>query len=87
MAHVLNSAETGYKKPHPRAFQIVVESLPDSESFWMIGDSMRADVAGAEAVGIPAILVRRPHEDAERYCESLSQVPSVLSGSFPSGGA
>jgi FMN phosphatase YigB (HAD superfamily) len=63
------------------AFRIVVESLPDSEAFWMIGDSMGADIEAAEAVGIPGILVRKPHRDAARYCESLSQVPSVLSGS------
>jgi len=78
IAHVFNSARTGYEKPHPRAFQIVMESLPDSGPFRMVGDSMRADVAGAEAVGLPAILVRRPHRDAERYCESLSRVSSVL---------
>ncbi len=66
VAQVFNSAKTGYEKPHPRAFQIVVETLSDSDQFWMIGDSMRADVASARAVGIPGILVRQPHEDAGR---------------------
>jgi putative hydrolase of the HAD superfamily len=78
LARIFNSAKTGYEKPHPRSFQIAMESFPDSEQFWMMGDSMRADVAGAEAVGIAAILVRRPHPDAQRYCESLHQLPAIL---------
>jgi putative hydrolase of the HAD superfamily len=80
IVRVFNSAETGYEKPHQRAFQIVLENSPDSEVFWMIGDSMSADIAGAESVGIPGILVRRHHRDAEHYCESLSQVPSIVCG-------
>ena len=59
MARIFNSAETGYEKPHPRAFEMVLESFPDPAAVWMVGDNPQADVAGAEAVGIPAILVRR----------------------------
>jgi FMN phosphatase YigB (HAD superfamily) len=39
---------------------------------------MRADIAGAEAIGIPGILVRRPHEAATHYCANLSGVPATL---------
>jgi putative hydrolase of the HAD superfamily len=80
IAFVFNSAETGYEKPHPRAFQIALETLPDVETAWMIGDSFAADVQGAELVGIPAILVRRSHSDAGRYCESLADVPMLIAG-------
>ena len=31
IAYLFNSAETGYEKPHPRAFQIALETLPDVE--------------------------------------------------------
>lgn len=75
---VFNSAETGYEKPHPKAFQIVLESLPDPERVWMIGDTMHVDIVGAASVSIPGILVRRPHRDAERYCEDLFQLPAIL---------
>ena len=78
MVYVFNSAETGYEKPHPRAFQIALETLPDVETVWMIGDSFTADVQGAELAGIPAILVRRSHPNANRYCESLVDVPVVI---------
>lgn len=78
IARVFTSAETGYEKPHPQAFRCVLDALAGVETAWMIGDSMEADVAGAEAVGISAILVRRYHERARYYCPSLWQVPSVL---------
>lgn len=78
---VFNSAETGYEKPHPEAYRQVMRIMGDAEMAWMIGDSMRADVAGAEAAGMPAILVRRHHPDAERYCEDLRGVFSIVEGS------
>jgi len=46
---------------------------------WMVGDNIVADVLGAEAVGIPAVLVRRPDPRAHRYAESLASVEGFLS--------
>lgn len=80
IAKVFSSAEIGYEKPHPRAFQIVLEDLSGSRVMWMIGDSMSADIMGAKSVGILGILVRRYHKDAEYYCDSLSQVPTIVGG-------
>lgn len=71
------SAETGYEKPHPRAFEAVLEELGPDEA-WMIGDNVVADVLGAEALGIPAILVRRPDPRATRYAETLAGVGGFL---------
>lgn len=80
IASIFNSAEIGYEKPHPHAFEIALATLPDVETVWMIGDSFTADVQGAESVGIPAILVRRSHPDAGRYCASLADVPVLIAG-------
>ncbi|HOU12369.1 MAG TPA: HAD family hydrolase [Anaerolineae bacterium] len=80
LARVFNSAETGYEKPHPRAFQTALETLPDVESVWMIGDNVTADVQGAEAVGLPAILVRRQHPQARYCCETLYAISAYLFG-------
>lgn len=80
IAYVFNSAETGYEKPHPRAYQIVLATLPDVETAWMIGDNVVADVQGAEAAGFPAILVRRQHPQAHHCCETLSEVSTYLPG-------
>jgi len=79
IAFLFNSAETGYEKPHPRAFQIALEKLPDAETVWMIGDNFTADVQGAEAVGLPAILVRRHHSQTRYFCETLHGIELIVS--------
>ena len=77
-AQIFNSAEIGYEKPHPRAFEHVLDAFPGVSPMWMIGDNVTADVGGAESAGIPGILVRRYHEDARLYCADVSSVPDVL---------
>ena len=54
------SAVIGYEKPHREAFRIAREVAGKPTELWMVGDNPQADVLGAEQVGIPAILVRRP---------------------------
>jgi putative hydrolase of the HAD superfamily len=79
--HILqlfNSAETGYEKPHPQAFKTLLATLDDVETIWMIGDNFEADVLGAEAAGLPAILVRKFHPEARYYCSALDQIPYLL---------
>jgi putative hydrolase of the HAD superfamily len=71
------SAETGYEKPHPQAYASVLEPLGPSE-VWMVGDNVVADVLGAEALGIPAVLVRRPDPRAARYADTLAGVERFL---------
>ncbi len=71
------SAETGYEKPHPRAYEELLERLQPDEA-WMIGDNVVADVLGAEALGIPAVLVRRPDPRAARYADTLDAVAPFL---------
>jgi putative hydrolase of the HAD superfamily len=60
---VLTSAEIGYEKPHPQAFAHALERCGGPGRVWMVGDNPVADQRGAEAVGIPAILVR--HDGAD----------------------
>jgi putative hydrolase of the HAD superfamily len=55
---IVTSAATGFEKPHPEAFARAFEGTGRPADVWMVGDNEVADVAGAEAVGIPAILVR-----------------------------
>jgi putative hydrolase of the HAD superfamily len=72
------SAETGYEKPHPSAFASVLDRVQPAEA-WMVGDNVVADVLGAEALGIPAVLVRRPDPRAARYADSLAGVARFVS--------
>jgi putative hydrolase of the HAD superfamily len=75
---IVNSAETGFEKPHPRAFQAVLAALEYPSEVWMIGDSVNADVLGAESVGLRAILVRNEDARAPRRAESLWDVRKFL---------
>jgi len=77
----INSADTGYEKPHPEAFAIARHAAGDPSTLWMVGDNPIADVAGAEAVGIPAILVRvEPSADrsGEHHAPTLSGVVEIV---------
>lgn len=75
---VFCSARTGYEKPHARAFRAVMETMSGVDTFWMLGDSVRADIRGAEAVGLSAILVRQLRPDVEYCCTSLDQVEGIV---------
>jgi putative hydrolase of the HAD superfamily len=75
---VLSSAATGYEKPNRRAFELALEQCGQPRQVWMIGDNPHADVIGAEAAGIPAILVRSGSIDGCRHCSDLRAVPAIL---------
>jgi putative hydrolase of the HAD superfamily len=77
-AAVFNSAETGYEKPHKQAFGTLLNTLKEIEEIWMIGDDLKVDIAGAESLGIPGILVRRFHANARYYCETLQQISPII---------
>jgi putative hydrolase of the HAD superfamily len=74
ISRIVNSAETGFEKPHPGAFQSALTSLDNPGEVWMIGDNIHADVLGAESVGLRAILVRSDDPRAPRRAESLRDV-------------
>jgi HAD superfamily hydrolase (TIGR01549 family) len=55
------SCEIGYMKPHPTIFQHAIEALDVTpEESVMVGDSLRADVAPAQSLGMTAVW-RRYH--------------------------
>ncbi|MFT4234900.1 MAG: HAD-IA family hydrolase [Microbacterium sp.] len=60
---VITSAAVGAEKPNPAIFEYALRVTDASDDVWMVGDNPRADVAGAEAVGIRAILADKSHPD------------------------
>ena len=76
---VFNSAVTGYEKPNPRAYEIAREACGHPTELWMVGDNPEADVRGAEAVGIPAVLVRTQDASVERVAADLYEVARYVS--------
>lgn len=57
---VVVSGEVGIAKPDPAVFAIALDRLGvKPESVWHVGDSLAADVVGAQAAGITAIWLNR----------------------------
>ena len=77
---VYSSGCTGVEKPHRKAFETVFARYPAARHGWMIGDSWRADVQGALAVGMRAILVRSEHPEATLCCKTLKEVVGLVDG-------
>ncbi len=75
---VFSSAAIGYEKPHEFAFRRALDDLGNPSTVWMVGDSYNADIVGARRAGLPAILVRSKHDDAQYQSASLFQLSDVL---------
>ncbi len=87
---VLISAEVGYRKPHPRIFQLALNffDVPPDQVV-MVGDKLGADVLGAKNAGLSCVWITRrahrddntSHEDTIRpdaVIQSLDKLPELL---------
>jgi putative hydrolase of the HAD superfamily len=75
---VFTSARTGYEKPNPEAFRLPFRAMGAPAGVWMVGDSPSADVLGAEATGIPAILVHGRPNAAPRSVPDLRAAARII---------
>ena len=76
----ITSGLVGYEKPNPGIFEYAKDLAGRPEKVWMVGDNIVADVGGAEAVGIPAILVHTQVKDKPRYyAADLCEVAGTIS--------
>jgi len=74
---VITSACSSYEKPHPEAFRAALRICGNPGTVWMVGDNPIADIEGAEAVGLPAILVRRAGNVTHR-AHGLSDAAALI---------
>ncbi len=73
------SSEAGYTKPHPALFRLALEALAASPSeAAFVGDSLAEDVAGAQAVGMKAVLVGDVHRRDDHLTITPDGVVSTL---------
>lgn len=79
---VYTSGQTGYEKPHPCAFEAAIGPGVDRSAVWMVGDSLTADVGGAQAARISAILVRKQSNLVPYCCDDLTGVPIILANTL-----
>jgi FMN phosphatase YigB (HAD superfamily) len=75
-AEAFVSAETGFEKPHVRAFETVVERAAGAR-LWAVGAEYERDVEPARRAGVPGVLVG-DHPDADRSCTDVTGVPDLL---------
>jgi putative hydrolase of the HAD superfamily len=83
---VITSAACGYRKPHPRIFELALEHwgyMPDEIA--MVGDRLEADVRGAQPLGIYTIWITRrakklgpPPITPDSSVDSLGEIPPLL---------
>ena|ERR1700722_16619140 len=77
---VFTSALVGFDKPNPEFFRHVVRIYGDPDEVWMVGDNPVADVAGAEAVGYQAILVRTSATNVRHCTLGLGEAAKIILG-------
>ena len=63
----ISSGKVGYEKPNTKIYKFALEKLENPSEVWMIGDSIAADVNGAESVGIKAVLVRSEKDSTVKF--------------------
>jgi putative hydrolase of the HAD superfamily len=68
------SCDVGYMKPHPKCYEYTLEEMKlDPRETAMCGDSLRADVQGAQAIGMTAIWRRIRKADPPHEAEELGE--------------
>ncbi|MGI6095844.1 MAG: HAD family hydrolase [Lachnospiraceae bacterium] len=73
------SAVVGYDKPREEFFRIGLEMAGYPSVCYMVGDNLRADIAGGNQMSMTTILVHRKETGQENYCFSdLSFIPDIL---------
>jgi len=80
---VVSSSQVGVDKPDPAVFDAALETAGvTAEEALHVGDSRRADIEGARAAGITAVLVVRdggaPPRTGEPFIRSLGELPRLV---------
>ncbi len=70
------SAEVGYRKPHPRMFELALDYFQiNSKEAVMVGDSLGEDILGAINMGIATIWLTRRADTPENQANKLRIIP------------
>ena len=80
---VVISAEVGMHKPQPGIYLVAAERLGEEPQLCVFVDDLRENCAGAEAVGMTAIL----HRDATQTIKRLEQLLGFTAPAVSPGGA
>jgi HAD superfamily hydrolase (TIGR01662 family) len=77
------SAEVGWRKPSRRIFEAAMRALGTSAAHTvMVGDSEAADVAGAHAAGLRAVLLSRRGDSGDSEADAVIAALRALPGAL-----
>lgn len=75
---IIVSALEGYDKPRREIFEIAKSRYP-AQKYFMIGDSVNADIIGGNNAGVTTVLVHRGYDKNADYCfDDLSSVIKIV---------
>ncbi|MEO8397161.1 MAG: HAD family hydrolase [Chloroflexota bacterium] len=87
----ISAADVGYLKPHPMIFQAALRctgTKPEETVF--VGDDPNADIVGAQAAGLKAVMRRLPHRPfasetiiPDAFISRLDELPLQLDTWYP----
>ena len=73
------SCSVGLRKPDPRIYELACKQLGvEPEEAVFVGDGANDELAGAERVGMTAILFERPQFDVDWPGRRISALPELL---------
>ncbi len=75
---VVNSEMAGVKKPNPRIFQLALRKAEvAATNSLMIGDSLEADILGAQQLGIHTLHFNANGEDEHDHCKIIHHLNEI----------
>jgi len=77
-SQIINSETAGVKKPNPIIFNKALElTAITAENALMIGDSLEADIIGAQAAGFHVLHFNTHKEARHGYCDMISNLNEI----------
>ncbi len=77
-AEVINSERAGVQKPHRQIFELALqEAGTEAHRAVMIGDSLEADILGAQAVGLQALHFNVHDDPQHDYCPIIRHLGEI----------
>jgi putative hydrolase of the HAD superfamily len=76
--HIIDSEMAGVKKPNPIIFNLALEKANvTAEKSLMIGDSLEADILGAQACGLHVLHFNAHNEKRHEFCDMVTELSEI----------
>ena len=73
------SCSVGLRKPDPKIYRLALDELGvASEEAIFVGDGANDELAGAERVGMTAVMLERPGEEQPEWSGRIRALPELL---------